>query len=356
MVRQNYKKFAPALVAVLVLGGWFAWQNVNGETLPDGIARGNGRIEAVEIDVAAKSAGRIDKIMVNEGDLVAAGQPLVKLDTRQIEASLRQAEAELKRARIGVDTANILVEQREAEKRSAEASLAQKKAVQEAAEKQFERSQQLSQTDNVSQQVLDTHRADALGADAAVSAAEAALAASNAAINSARASVINAEAAVEAAQATVDSIKVQIEDATLVAPREGRVQYLIAREGEIVSAGGRIINLADLGDVYMSIFLPTDQAGRIGIGTEARIVLDAVPDATIPATVSYVADVAQFTPKTVETEVERQKLMFRVRAQIDKALLRQYIEYVKTGLPGVTYVKIAPDAEFPAEIEDKLVK
>lgn len=356
MTNKVRKWIVPAAVAVLTFGGWLAWQNVNGETLPDGIARGNGRIEAVEIDIAAKSAGRIEEILVQEGDLVTAGQPLVKLETRQIEASLRQAEAELKRAVIGVETANILVEQREAEKRAAEARLEQAKAVRDAAERQYERSQQLSATDSVSQQVLDAHRADALGAAASVSAAEASLAASSAAINSAHASVINAEAAVEAVQATVDSIHVQIEDATLVSPREGRVQYLVAREGEIVAAGGRIVNLADLADVYMSIFLPTEQAGRIGIGTEARIVLDAAPNLTIPAAITYVADVAQFTPKTVETEIERQKLMFRVRAQIDKDLLSRHIEYVKTGLPGVTYVRIAPDAQFPAEIEDRLVK
>lgn len=347
---------APAGIVLLAIAGWLAWNGVNGETLPEGIFRGNGRIEAVEIDVAAKSAGRIEKILVEEGDLVTAGQPLAKIETRQLEAALRQAEAEQRRAEIGVETANILVQQREAEKRAAEASLAQAQAILEAAERQYERSKQLSETDNVSDQVLDAHRADALGAAAAASAAEAALAAANAAINSAKASVVNAEAAVEAAKATVDSIKVQIEDATLVAPREGRVQYLIAREGEIVAAGGRIINLADLGDVYMTIFLPTEQAGRIGIGTEARIVLDAAPQFTIPATISYVADVAQFTPKSVETEIERQKLMFRAKAQIDRDLLRRYIEYVKTGLPGVAYVKVSPDAEFPAEIEDNLVK
>lgn len=356
MTNQLRKWIAPAVVVVLAIVAWLAWQGSGNGDLPEGIARGNGRIEAVEIDVASKTGGRIDEILVQEGDLVEAGQPLVKFDARQVEAGLRQAEAELKRAEIGVDTANILVEQRQAEKRAAEASLAQREAVRDAAERQYQRSLQLSETDAVSQQVLDAHQAEALGAAAAVSAAEAALAASGAAINSAEASVINAEAAVTAAQATIDSITVQIEDATLTAPRAGRVQYLVAREGEVVGAGGRVINLADVGDVYMSFFLPTSQAGRIGIGSEARIVLDAAPDVTIPAAVSFVADVAQFTPRTVETELEREKLMFRIRAQIDKDLLRNYIEYVKTGLPGVTYVKVDPGAEFPAEIEDNLVQ
>ncbi len=86
--------------------------------------------------------------------------------------------------------------------------------------------------------------------------------------------------------------------------------------GEVLAAGGRVLNLVDLGDVYMTFFLPTAEAGRVALGAEVRIVLDAAPQYVIPAKVSFVADVAQFTPKTVETAQERQKLMFRVKAQI----------------------------------------
>lgn len=141
-----------------------------------------------------------------------------------------------------------------------------------------------------------------------------------------------------------------MDDATLTATRAGRIQYLVAQEGEIVASGGRILNLVDLGDVYMTIFLPTSQAGRVKVGAEVRLVMDAAPELVIPATVSYVADVAQFTPKTVETADEREKLMFRVRARIDPALLARHIEYVKTGLPGMAYVRLDPQAEWPASL------
>jgi HlyD family secretion protein len=113
-----------------------------------------------------------------------------------------------------------------------------------------------------------------------------------------------------------------------------------------------VLNLVNVGDVYMTFYLPTAQAGRVAMGTEVRIVLDAVPQYVIPAKVSFVADVAQFTPKTVETEEERQKLMFRVKAQISPELLREYIQYVKTGLPGVAYVKLDPEAEWPAQLRE----
>jgi HlyD family secretion protein len=123
----------------------------------------------------------------------------------------------------------------------------------------------------------------------------------------------------------------------------------------MIAAGGRVMNLIDLSDVYMTFFLPETVAGRIAIGTEVRIVLDAAKNVVIPARVSFVADTAQFTPKTVETASERQKLMFRVKAKIDPALLQKHIQQVKTGLPGVAYIKIDESAPWP-EFLSNLVK
>jgi len=100
------------------------------------------------------------------------------------------------------------------------------------------------------------------------------------------------------------------------------VQYRVAQPGEVVGAGGRVINMVDLSDVYMTFFLPTALAGRVAMGTEVRLVLDAIPQYVIPAQVSFISDVAQFTPKTVETANEREKLMFRIRAQIPVELLK----------------------------------
>lgn len=152
-------------------------------------------------------------------------------------------------------------------------------------------------------------------------------------------------------RAAIDTIKADIEDSTLTSPRDGRVQYRVAQPGEVLAAGGRVLNLVDLGDVYMTFFLPTAQAGRLAIGAEARLVLDAWPQYVIPARISFVSNVAQFTPKTVETTEERQKLMFRVKAQIAEDLLRKYIEQVKTGLPGLAYVRLDPAAEWPTRLQ-----
>lgn len=343
-------------VVVLAVAAYFAWSKLTAEGLPSGFAASNGRIEAVEIDISTKTAGRLQDIMVREGDFVKAGQVLAQMDTAQLEARKRQAEAQLRRAKIAIDTAHSLVAQREAEKTSALAVVEQRKAQLDSASKTNARSKQLLTGNAVSQQIVDDSEAAEQSARATLASAQASLAASYAAINAAKAQIVDAEAAVDAAQADIESIETDIADATLKSPRDGRVQYRIAQPGEVLSAGGRVLNLVDLGDVYMTFFLPTAEAGRTSMGSDVRLILDAAPQYTIPAKVSFVADVAQFTPKTVETEEERQKLTFRVRAQIPQALLQKYIQYVKTGLPGMAYVRLDPEAAWPENLERNLVK
>ncbi|MDC8640629.1 HlyD family efflux transporter periplasmic adaptor subunit, partial [Xanthomonas hortorum pv. hederae] len=177
------------------------------------------------------------------------------------------------------------------------------------------------------------------------------VAAAQAAVAAARAQVVGARSSVDAAAATVARVQADIADSELRAPRDGRVQVRVAQPGEVLGGGGRVLNLLDLSDVYMTFFVPETAAGRIALGSEVRLVLDAAPDVVIPAAVSFVASQAQFTPKTVETASERQKLMFRVRAQIPPDLLRQYLDQVKTGVPGVAWLKVDPQAEWPASLQ-----
>ncbi len=343
-----------ALLLLLSIGSWLAWRALQPEALPEGFASSNGRIEAVEIDIASKTAGRIAEILVNEGDFVSAGQVLARMDTASLDAQLREAEAELESARIGIETAKSLVRQREAERAAALAVVAQRQAELDAAQKRLERTEELAARGTTSQQTLDDDRARFEAARAAVSAAEAQVAAAEAALGMASSQTIAAGAKVSAVTATIERIKVEIDDSTLVAPRDGRVQYRVAQPGEVLSAGGKVLNLVDLTDVYMTFFLSTADAGRVELGAEARIVLDAAPQYVIPASISYVADVAQFTPKTVETAEERQKLTFRIKARIDSDLLRKYIRSVKTGLPGVAYVRLDAALPWPEALRAKL--
>lgn len=342
------------LVAVLSLGAYFGWQALAPDPLPPGFASGNGRIEAVEIDVAAKIAGRVAEILVNEGDFIQAGQVLAKMDTAVLEAEHREAQAHLKQALIGVGTAQSQVRQREAETVAAEAIVLQRKAELEAAKKQVARTDELAKRGTASLQKLDEDRARFEGAKAAVSAAEAQVAAAEASHTLAQSQVVASQSAVEAARATIERIEADLEDSVLKSPRHGRVQYRVAQPGEVLSSGGVVLNMVDLSDVYMTFFLPTEQAGRVSLGAEARIVLDAAPQYVVPAEISFVADVAQFTPKSVETAEEREKLMFRIKAQINPDLLQQNLHQVKTGLPGVAYVRLDADADWPTQLNTRL--
>jgi len=350
------RKWLIRSVWVLTLGvvaavAWFKFRNVDDNAA---VVGGNGRVEAVEISIAAKSPGRVTDILVHEGDFVTAGQVVARMDTNVLEAGLRQASAQLRQTGSAIATAQSQLQQREAEKTAALAVLAQREAEHEIAKKRQARSSLLAREGASSQQEADDDAARVTGAAAAVSAVRAQVAATDAAIATARAQVAGAESALDAAKASVERIQVEIADSTLRAPRDGRIQYLVAQPGEVVAGGGRVLNMVDLSDVYVTFFLPTAAVGKVALGSEARIVLDAAPQFVFPAKVSFVADVAQFTPKTVETAAEREKFMFRVRARIPPALLRKHIFQVKTGLPGMAYVKLDPAAPWPARLAVKL--
>jgi len=172
-----------------------------------------------------------------------------------------------------------------------------------------------------------------------------------AAYNAAQARVLVAQHALEAAEHDAGFYKVQIADNTLVAPKAGRIQYRLANIGEVLAAGGKVFTMLDFSYVYMDIYLPTAEAGKVKVGADARIVLDAYPDHPIPAKVSFIASQAQFTPKTVETQTERDKLMFRIRVRIDQERLLAHSNAIRSGLPGVTYVRWDPKVEWPKNLE-----
>jgi len=313
MTEKTKRWLKLGVVAIIILGlAIFGWQRYASKDKDNNIVSGNGRIEAVEIDIAAKTAGRIEDIFIREGDFVTAGQTVAKIDTTVLHSQLRVAEAELQQAL---------------------STVAQRKVTLDSAQRQNERFQALIK-----------------GGVISIKAAEDA----TTAVNSAVAALSGAVSAVKATRANIERIQAEIDDCTLKSPRDGRVQYIVARPGEVVGGGARVLNMVDLSDVYMTFFLPTAEAGKIVLNSEVRLVMDAAPMYVIPANVSFIADVAQFTPKTVETKVEREKLMFKVRASIPSELLKKHILQVKTGLPGMAYVRLDPTAPWPAHLQERL--
>jgi HlyD family secretion protein len=310
------------LIGLTAVGGYSWWLNRD-ERLPEGIVWGNGRIEADDIDITPKYAGRVAEILVDEGDMVKAGQVVARMDTRDLEANLRKAEAGVGQALKSLD--------------EAQASIEQLRTQVTLAKQEFERTRILLQRGFATQELFDRRQQQV---DVA-----------NAGLKAANARAGEAEHALHAARENVDFYKINIAEGTLVAPRNARVQYRLVSTGEVIGAGARIFTLLDLSSVYMTMFLPTVEAGKAVVGADARIVLDAYPKLVIPARVSFIATKSQFTPKTVETRAERDKLMFRIKVRIDPDLLARHEAEIRTGLPGIAYVRTDPRIDWPARLQ-----
>lgn len=325
MAAGRLKKWIIVIIvlAIALAGIGYGLRLLDKPDISDNFASGNGRLEATEVEITTKLAARIAEITVNEGDDVKDGEILARMDTKSLDARLRQAEAEVKRVR--------------QERIYAAATIAQRKSELTLAEKDLDRSRLLYENENIALEQLQRNQTAVQTANAALAAAKAQLA--------------SAEAAIEAAIARTETIKADIDDAILEAPISGRVLYRLVEPGEVLGAGGKILTILNLTDVYMTVFLPTKDAARIAVGAEARIVLDAIPGKAIPAKVSFVAPKAQFTPKEVETRTEREKLMFRIKVKIEEVFLKNNALQIKTGVTGVAYIRIDPNAEWPEHLQ-----
>ncbi|WP_339642946.1 HlyD family secretion protein [Jannaschia helgolandensis] len=291
-----------------------------------GIAIANGRIEIERVDVATEYGGQVAEIRVREGDTVAVGDIVAVLNTSELMAQLAAAKAEVRSARQGIARAKAEVALREAEHNLSELELARV-------------------VDLERRQVAST--ADLERRDAQYAIAKANLLGAHAAVGT-------AIAATEQAEAHVRQLKIRIDEMTLHAPVDGRVEYRLVQPGTVVGPGTRVATLLDISDVYMTIFLPTSEAGKVAIGAEARIALDAAPNFVLPARVSFVASEAQFTPKAVQTANEREKLMYRVKLQLSSELLDRYRAYVRAGYTGDAYLKLDPSVPWHDDLEIRL--
>lgn len=312
---------ARGIAAVIATGliGMVAWPLWSQSRQPAGganFARGNGRLEAKEIDVAAKFAGKLATVTVREGDEVCAGQELARIDTPVLEAQLRQAQAARDATLEAVHTAQQQVQLRQ--------------LTAEFAQRDMQRVERLAERRLASAQLLDQRRTDWQSAVRE--------------LDTARGQQRQRVAQLTEAGQQIAVIAAQLLDARLTAPRDARVLYRLAEPGEVLKEGGKVLTLIDLNDVYMYVFLSEQQAGRLAIGARAEIRLDAWPDRPLAGHVAFVSPQAQFTPKQVETTEERQKLVFRVKVQVDSAAIDQHRAWLQPGTPGVALIDTAADA------------
>lgn len=318
-------RFSIGLFAILFAAGGagFYWWKHSQSQLPAGISWGNGRLEADEIDIDTKFPGRVAELNADIGDMVSAGQVVARMDTRDLQESLKKAQAQIKQAQRAID--------------EAKANLEQQRTQQTLAAQELDRTQALLRNGWATKELFDQRKQALDGA--------------NAGLRAATERVSETERALEASEHDAGLLSVNINDNDLVAPRDGRIQYRIANIGEVLPAGGKVFTMLDISYVYMDIYLPAPEAGKIKVGTEGRILLDAYPNTPIPAKVSFLASQAQFTPKTVETQSERDKLMFRIRVRIDADRSRVHAASVRSGLPGVAYLRADPNVLWPKNLQ-----
>lgn len=316
------------IVAVIacVGGGAAWWLNMHRDTLPAGLERSNGRLEVERIEIAAKYPGRIIELPVREGDLVKAGDLIARQDSTELVAQRVAVEAARQRAGQAMQRAAA-----ETEVRKVQARIAQL---------------ELDHTNKLKQ--------DALVSGAEVERRQAQRDGENAGVMVATAAIGEATAARSEAEAQMKRLDIAIDDMSLRAPVNGRIEYRVVEPGSVIPSGGRVATLLDTSNVYMTVFLPTSVAGKLKVGDEARIVLDAATQFVIPARVSFVAGEAQFTPKYVETMTERDKLVYRVKLQVPVEVAQQYAAYVKAGLTGYGFVRSDQAANWPANLAVKL--
>lgn len=300
-----------ALLIICAAVGALWWKNQETQSsLPEGIAEVNGRIELKRLDIASLYAGRVEEFLVKEGEMVEAGQVVAKLSSSQVEAQILSAKE-------------------------------QKKAVAEAINRS--QSEYKSQKHQVNLAKLELDNARKLRKEKLISQAELdrrneAYKAALSGLDTIKASEKEILARVDYAQAQIAQIEDIYKDLEIKAPITGRVEYQIADVGTVIPAGAKIVSLLDVSDVYLNVFLPAFQANKVKIGDEAKIIIDGI-DTVFPALVSFVAAEAQFTPKSVETKSEREKLMFKIKLQIPKEIALKNQNLLKAGMTAVGLVR-----------------
>lgn len=322
-----------AVGAVLLTGLWYGGQALGWWGKPDdGQLRLYGNVEIREVQLGFRVGGRIERILVDEGDRVVPGQILAELDRRPLQDRLAGAEARLDAASAGA--AREVAGSRPQEIAAAGAGVADAQAALAEARRQFERRKMLAGKGFMSKAELET-------AEAAVSAAQARLDAARAAFSLMReGSRVEDKAASSATRAAVlaerQAVQTDIGDAVIRAAEPGQVLTRAREVGAIVHGGQTVLTLALTQPVRVRAYVAEPDLPKIAPGMKVRVRVDG-SDKEWDATIGFISAVAEFTPKTVQTEQLRTDLVYRVRLTVadPKGDLRQ-------GQPVTVTIPAAP--------------
>lgn len=318
-------KRAPIAIVVIaaVAGGAFFLLRDGGAG--DGLSA-SGTVEATEASLGFQAAGRIERILVNEGDRVKAGDTLAVLDRTELEARHAQARAQLAAAEATLSELERGARSEElAQAREADSTAAARLAD---AQRDLARAQQLFRGGAASQEAYDKAR---FAADVARSQREQAAQQLRLVQAGPRAERIAAQRAmVQSAQALLRQVGAQLANAVVVAPFGGIVTVRQRQPGEIVAPGAPVVTVANFDDRWVRIYIAENRLGAVSIGEAATITTDTYRDRSYPGTVSFIASEAEFTPRNVQTTEERVKLVYAVKVRItgDSTLA------LKPGMPA----------------------
>ena len=401
-MKKSYYILIALILAVAVAFAVYMNYKRTADTTPEGFASSNGRLQLQNIDVASLRAGRVSQVLVHEGDLVEKGTPLVTLSSEELDTQLQGAEAAKSQAEAAKSQAEGRKSQAQAAKARAEGAVTRAMGTEKRAESGYARTQggvnqadaviaakkaqlqialdnlnntkALRKDDLVSiaelqqrEQAYQAAKAEVLAAQAAKAQAaaggteaQAGIVEAQSGIAEAKAAVAEAQAGIEQAQAGINQAQSQINrvksiqsDMYVRAPQAGRVEYRIVEVGNVIAPGSKVVTLVDPNNVYLEIFLPTDSSNQVQIGSPARIVLDGIK-AVLPAKVSFVANQSQFTPKSVETKNEREKMMYRVKLSLDPQVASRYQTLLKGGMTAQGYVQLDPSKAWSKDLEVKM--
>ncbi|MEW6681486.1 MAG: efflux RND transporter periplasmic adaptor subunit [Nitrospirota bacterium] len=305
--------WAVALLLVVAGATWLAWRWFAPSGLPEGILEGYGRIEGTEVTVSSKVSGRLAKMAVTEGDRVEAGALIAELSAEEIQARLAQAGGRLRAAEQRIKELSARLETLEHHAVTARAD--------------HQRNQTLARSGAISRQQLDA-------SENAVRAAEGELVATRELLGAARGEATAARAARDEAQAVAAETRIS-------APVSGTVTTRAAEVGEFVFPGKPLVVLVDLARPYLRIYLPERDIGKVKLGDPARVYVDSFPDRPFEATVTEVANKAEFTPKDVHMPDERVTLVYSVKLEI-----KNPEGILKPGMPADALVRWLPEAEW----------
>ncbi|MGZ8386345.1 MAG: HlyD family secretion protein [Nitrospira sp.] len=323
------------LVISIAIGGYVALDRlVLNQGLPDGLIQANGRIEGDHVTIASKFPGRVQQLLVREGATVMQGQVLIRLDNSQTAARVQQAkhaaealEAQVQAAHMTLAVINLdvplAIERADAQVAKAKDTVDKALSVEREAHSDAQRFHDLAEKDQASIQQRDQAAMRWEVAQKDIASSRSALIQTTKELAQAELGwkrILAKEAEVAAlerqrdqAHAVVDEVESVLTDLTITAPTGGTVTTRMVDMGEVVAAGAPLLELVDLDRLYLQVYVPEIQIGKIRLGLPARIYTDAFPDQPYEATVRYIASKAEFTPKEVQTPDERVKLIYAVK-------------------------------------------